>query len=301
MPLVFANGGAPTFPGISFSNTEEAFTIIRDTLVSAGWTVLSGSPTSPPVRLQSGIAVNGVYCVAELISVSTTNFRIGGAHHNNLSIVSNGDLDHEFPSAVGHFRFNNGEDNRLWITADEDTAVIIMNPQTVSGATNFRCLYIGRLDLNNPNDGWAWVVENFGRTSGFGSAGYIAKTYISGINWASKSSAVIDQVGLGHLSIPLFTNRIASVQVDSPITSFANFNLANNYKLACGQVAYNYDGRGFFRGFFKFMLNGFTGLNCRTIHTRYIPESNQIAYYMAVANRVNPVGNANLGALIALS
>jgi len=300
MPLVFANGGAPTFPGVSFSNNEEAFTIIRDTLVSAGWTVLSGSPANPPVRLQSGIAVNGVYCVAELISVNTTNFRIGGAHHNSPSTVSNATFDSDSES-VGHFIFNSGEDNRLWITADEDTAVIIMNPQTVSGVTNFRCLYIGRLDLNNPNDGWAWVVENFGRTPGHGSGGYIAKTYLSNVNWASKSSPVVPQVGLGHLTIPLFTNSIAAVNVSSPVTSFANFNLANNYKLACGQVAYNYDGRGFFRGFFKFMLNGFTGLNCRTIHTRYIPESNQIAYYMAVGNRVSPVGNANLGALIALS
>jgi len=300
MPLVFANGGAPTFPGVSFSNNEEAFTIIRDTLVSAGWTVLSGSPANPPVRLQSGIAVNGVYCVAELISVNTTNFRIGGAYHNSPSTVSNATFDSDSES-VGHFIFNSGEDNRLWITADEDTAVIIMNPQTVSGVTNFRCLYIGRLDLNNPNDGWAWVVENFGRTPGHGSGGYIAKTYLSNVNWASKSSPVVPQVGLGHLTIPLFTNSIAAVNVSSPVTSFANFNLANNYKLACGQVAYNYDGRGFFRGFFKFMLNGFTGLNCRTIHTRYIPESNQIAYYMAVGNRVSPVGNANLGALIALS
>jgi len=300
MPLVFANGGAPTFPGVSFSNNEQAFTIIRDTLVSAGWTVLSGSPANPPVRLRSGIAINRVSCVAELISVNTDNFRIGGAHHNNSSIVSNISADH-LPLAVGHFLFNNGGDNRLWITADEDTAVIIMNPQTISGAINFRCLYIGRLDLNNPSDGWAWVVENFGRVDGFGSKGYIAKTYLSNVNWAGKSPAVINQVGLGHLTIPLFTNSIAAVQVNSEITSFANFNLANNYKLACGQVAYNYDGRGFFRGFFKFMLNGFTGLNCRTIHTRYIPESNQIAYYMAVANRVDPVGNANLGALIALS
>ena len=300
MPLVFANGGAPTFPGVSFSNNEQSFTIIRDTLVSAGWTVLSGSPANPPVRLQSGIAVNGVYCVAELISVNTTNFRIGGAHHNSPSTVSNATFDSDSES-VGHFIFNSGEDNRLWITADEDTAVIIMTPQTVSGVTNFRCLYIGRLDLNNPNDGWAWVVENFGRTPGHGSGGYIAKTYLSNVNWASKSSPVVPQVGLGHLTIPLFTNSIAAVNVASPVTSFANFNLANNYKLACGQVAYNYDGRGFFRGFFKFMLNGFTGLNCRTIHTRYIPESNQIAYYMAVGNRVSPVGNANLGALIALS
>jgi len=300
MPLVFANGGAPTFPGVSFSNTEEAFTIIRDTLVSAGWTVLSGSPTNPPVRLQSGIAINGVYCVAELISVSANNFRIGGAHHNNLSIVSNSDNDNILGS-VGHFLFNNGEDNRLWITADEDTAVIIMNPQTISGTTSFRCLYIGRLDLNNPNDGWAWVVENFGRTSNGTNTGYIAKSYMSTTNWAGKSLGVIDQVGFGPLTIPLFTNSIASVQVNSNTASFANFNLANNYKLACGQVAYNYDGRGFFRGFFKFMLNGFTGLTCRTIHTRYIPESNQIAYYMAVVNRVHPVGNASLGALIALS
>jgi len=300
MPLVFANGGARTFPGISFSNNEQAFTIIRDTLVSAGWTVLSGSPANPPVRLQSGIAVNGVYCVAELISVNASNFRIGGVHHNSPSTVSNANFDGDSGS-VGHFIFNSGEDNRLWITADEDTAVIIMNPQTVSGVTNFRCLYIGRLDLNNPNDGWAWVVENFGRTPGHGSGGYIAKTYLSNVNWASKSSPVVPQVGLGHLTIPLFTNSIAAVNVSSPVTSFANFNLANNYKLACGQVAYNYDGRGFFRGFFKFMLNGFTGLNCRTIHTRYIPESNQIAYYMAVGNRVSPVGNANLGALIALS
>jgi len=300
MPLVFANGGAPTFPGVSFSNNEEAFTIIRDTLVSAGWTVLSGSPTNPPVRLQSGIAINGVYCVAELISVSTTNFRIGGAHHNSSSTVSNTSAD-TGSGSVGHFIFNDGGDNRLWITADEDTAVIIMNPQAISGGTNFRCLYIGRLDLNNPSDGWAWVVENFGRTEGAGNSGYIAKNYMSTANWVSKSSPVITQVGLGHLTIPLFTNRIASVQVNSNITDFANFNLANNYKLACGQVAYNYDGRGFFRGFFKFMLNGFTGLNCRTVHTRYIPESNQIAYYMAVANRVDPVGNANLGALIALS
>jgi len=297
MPLVFANGGAPTFPGVSFSNNEEAFTIIRDTLVSAGWTVLSGNPANPPVRLQSGIAVNGVYCVAELISVSANGFRIGGAHHSNSSIVSPDDTNY----FTGYFIFNNGGDNRLWITADEDTAVIIMNPQTISGGTNFRCLYIGRLDLNNPSDGWAWVVENFGRTEGIGNGGYIAKNYMSTANWVSKSSPVISQVGLGHLTIPLFTNSIASVQVNSNITDFANFNLANNYKLACGQVAYNYDGRGFFRGFFKFMLNGFTGLSCRTIHTRYIPESNQIAYYMAVANRVSPVGNANLGALIALS
>jgi len=297
MSLVFANGGAPTFPGVSFSNNEEAFTIIRDTLVSVGWTVLSGSPTNPPVRLQSGIAINGVYCVVELISVSTSNFRIGGAHHSNLSIVSPEDTNY----FTGYFPFNNGGDNRLWITADEDTAVIIMNPQTVLGTTNFRCLYIGRLDLNNPSDGWAWVVENFGRTEGVGNGGYIAKNYMSTASWVSKSLGVINEVGLGHLTIPLFTNRIASVQVNSNITDFANFNLANNHKLACGQVAYNYDGRGFFRGFFKFMLNGFTGLNCRTIHTRYIPESNQIAYYMAVANRVNPVGNANLGALIALS
>ena len=297
MPLVFANGGAPTFPGVSFSNNEEAFTIIRDTLVSAGWSVLSGSPANPPVRLQSGIAVNGVYCVAELISVSANGFRIGGAHHSNSSIVSPDDTNY----FTGYFIFNNGGDNRLWITADEDTAVIIMNPQTISGGTNFRCLYIGRLDLNNPSDGWAWVVENFGRTEGIGNGGYIAKNYMSTANWVSKSPPVILRVGLGHLTIPLFTNSIAAVNVDSPITSFANFNLANNHKLACGQVAYNYDGRGFFRGFFKFMLNGFTGLSCGTIHTRYIPESNQIAYYMAVANRVSPVGNANLGALIALS
>jgi hypothetical protein len=300
MPLVFANGGAPTFPGVSFSSNEEAFTIIRDTLVSAGWTVLSGSPASPPVRLKSGITINGVYCVAELITVNTSNFRIGGAHHNSLSTVSN-TSDDSASGSVGHFVFNDGGDNRLWVTADEDTAVIIMSPQTVSGATNFRCLYIGRLDLNNPNDGWAWVVENFGRVDGYGNAGYIAKTYMSNTNWAGRSSAVTGQVGLGHLTIPLFTNSIAAVSVNSSVTSFANFNLANNHKLACGQVAYNYDGRGFFRGFFKFILNGFTGLTCGTIHTRYIPESNQIAYYMAVANRVNPVGNANLGALIALS
>lgn len=303
MTLIFENGGYPTFPGVTFTNTTEAFTIIRDALLRAGWTVLSGSPASPPVVIRSGLAVNGVFCEIQLISVNSTNFRIGGRHHNATSTTSTGAGD-SATNSVGHFLFTDGGSNRLWITADEDTAIIIMLPATVSGATNFRCLYVGRLDLNNPSDGWAWVIDNYGRSNVAGEQGYIAKNYTQSSNWQSKNVSIDGRWGWGPFAISLFTTAISAVNPDSALTYFRSFNEANNFKIPIANTAYFYEGAtsspGYFRGFHKFSVNGFCGLDCRTIHTRYIQESNQIGYYMAVANRVAPQGNATHGVLIHL-
>ena len=304
MAVAYLNGGGPLYPGVSFTNQTEFCTLIRDLLTSLNWTVVSGTPSNLPIVFKSAREVNGVYVYLRFYHANEWGgtIRVRGSINgdpNNLSPepTISGFQNSVVPSPI---IFGPGLDNRLWAVADEDTLVIYTRGGDAAGIDPWRtCAYYGRLDIEvaNPLDGWAWGIFDMAvyRSSvAFGQfPGFFARRFASPVFWQTipgNNTTQIEWTGynfLPELNLS-YQTRVASHNVGLNM-----FDAVQNYKVPIVPF-WRCEEHGHFRGIFKFVVRGLYGATLDSIHPRYIPEANKIAYYISFTTGSNGSGSGGL-------
>jgi hypothetical protein len=178
MPLVFLNGASPDYTGFTFTDGAVLLNTIRDTLVSAGWTMLTETAGST-VYLQGTSVTNSHPCYMQF-SVKTN-----GGKTNGRYLVIRGWQTYNAPTTFTtaspddtlRLEFIQTGTNRLWLTADQEAgAVCIFASDGTSGGMHF-----GFLDRISQTDQWAWMV-GFIHARGYEWA-YVAKSGFNSTNW----------------------------------------------------------------------------------------------------------------------
>lgn len=299
MAVAYLNGGGPTYPGVSFANQTEYCTLVRDLLLSVGWTVVSGTPSSLPIVFRSAIAVNGVYVYLHFdyaLDVAHT-IRVRGSTDGvsaNLSPEPN-NTDTYHSRRHSSIFFDQNGNNRLWAVCDEDTLILYTRR---SGDLFRTCTYYGRTDLTttNPADGWAWGIFDLTPfqaqvTGGYQFPGYFVRRFNSPVFWQTiPGNGNFNNVEWLKYNALTLTSREYPARVASNTIGLGQFDAVNNYKIPI-VPSWRVEENGFFRGLFKFVVNGLYGAPIDSIHTRYVPDSNKIVYYISYIH--GSTGNSN--------
>jgi len=294
MAVAYLNGGGPLYPGVSFANQTEFCTLIRDLLTSLNWTVVSGTPSNLPIVFKSAREVNGVYVYLHFYYVNDGGWQTIRFRGSTNGVSAN--LSPE-PTIAGFGNgttpnpiiFSPGSDNRLWAVADEDTLVVY----TREGYNSWRtCTYYGRLDIEtaNPLDGWAWGIFDMGvfrsYTVGGQFPGFFVRRFSSPVFWQTIPGNGITQIEwTGYNFLPEL-NLSYQTRVASHDIGLAMFDAVQNYKVPIVPF-WRCEEHGYFRGIFKFVVRGLYGAALDSIHPRYIPEANKIAYYISFTTGAN--------------
>jgi hypothetical protein len=301
MAVAYLNGGGPLYPGVSFANQTEFCTLIRDLLTSLNWTVVSGTPSNLPIVFKSAREVNGVYVYLHFYYVNDSGchtIRVRGSTNGASANMSpeptiSGFNWAESPNPI---RFSQDGDNRLWAVADEDTLVIYVRQAIDSWRT---CTYYGRLDIEvaNPLDGWAWGIFDMDvfRSHYISGQfpGFFARRFASPVFWQTipgNGTTQIEWTGynfLPELNLS-YQGRVASHDIGLNM-----FDAVQNYKVPIVPF-WRCEEHGHFRGIFKFVVRGLYGAALDSIHPRYIPEANKIAYYISFTTGSNGSGSGGL-------
>ena len=301
MAVAYLNGGGPLYPGVSFANQTEFCTLIRDLLTSLNWTVVSGTPSNLPIVFRSARAVNGVYVYLHFYYASDSGWdtiRVRGSRDgfsDNLSPEPTVD-GFLWASTPNPIIFAPGSDNRLWAVADEDTLVVY----TREGYNSWRtCTYYGRLDIEvaNPLDGWAWGIFDMAvHQAGFIAGqfpGFFARRFNSTTYWQTipgNNNTQIEWTGYNFLPE---LNLSYQTRLPSHDIGLNMFDAVQNYKVPIVPF-WRCEEHGYFRGIFKFVVRGLYGAALDSIHPRYIPEANKIAYYISFTTGSNGSGSGGL-------
>jgi len=312
MAVAYLNGGGPLYPGVSFTNQTEFCTLIRDLLTSLNWTVVSGTPSNLPIVFRSAREVNGVYVYLHFYYVLDSGqwpfIHIRGSTDGvsaNLSPAptASGSYGGSAPTPI-HFTMSG--DNRLWAVADEDTLVIYVRRSIDLWRT---CAYYGRLDIEvaNPLDGWAWGIfdmtifrasDIFNANSvRFHFPGFFARRFNSTVYWQTiPGNSTTRTEWTGYNFLPEL-NLSYSARVAPQDIGLNMFDAVQNYKIPIVPF-WRCEEHGYFRGIFKFVVRGLYGATLDSIHPRYIPEANKIAYYISFTTGSNGTAyeRVNLGA-----
>ena len=109
MPTVYLNGGAPNYTGFVFNNTTTLLTTIKDTLVSAGWTVTTDSIVATSTLLMRGSQLTE-YCWAKF-TITT------GTLPDSFLLQVQGDLlgNNATLSPILTLEYYTGVNNQLWL------------------------------------------------------------------------------------------------------------------------------------------------------------------------------------------
>jgi len=292
MAVAYLNGGGPLYPGVSFANQTEFCTLIRDLLTSLNWTVVSGTPSNLPIVFKSAREVNGVYVYLHFYYVNDDGWQTIRFRGSTNGVSAN--LSPE-PTIAGFSNgttpnpiiFSPGLDNRLWAVADEDTLVIYTRAAAGQGTDPWRiCTYYGRLDIEvaNPLDGWAWGIFDMAvHRAGFIAGqfpGFFARRFNSTTNWQTIPGNHTTQIEwTGYNFLPEL-NLSYQTRLPSHDIGLAMFDAVQNYKVPIVPF-WRCEEHGHFRGIFKFVVRGLYGATLDSIHPRYIPEANKIAYYIS--------------------
>jgi hypothetical protein len=302
MAVAYLNGGGPLYPGVSFTNQTEFCTLIRDLLTSLNWTVVSGTPSNLPIVFKSAREVNGVYVYLHFYYVNDSGWHTIRVRGSTDGVSAN--LSPE-PTMAG---FNNSgitpnpiifdlnADNRLWAVADEDTLVIYTRQ---AGDLWRTCTYYGRLDIEvaNPLDGWAWGVFDMaiyrqGVVAGQ-FPGFFANRFNSKAHWQTIPGNNTTQIEwTGYNFLPEL-NLSYQTRLPSHDIGLNMFDAVQNYKVPIVPF-WRCEEHGHFRGIFKFVVRGLYGVALDSIHPRYIPEANKIAYYISFTTGSNGSGPGGL-------
>jgi hypothetical protein len=311
MAVAYLNGGGPLYPGVSFTNQTEFCTLIRDLLTSLNWTVVSGTPSNLPIVFKSAREVDGVYVYLHfdyVIEYGYPHIHIRGSTDGISANLS------PAPAAAGSYNgvaptpihFTMSGDNRLWAVADEDTLVIYVRRSIDSWRT---CAYYGRLDIEvaNPLDGWAWGIFDmtiFRASDRFNGLlvrshfpGFFARRFASSVYWQTIPGNNITRTEwTGYNFLPEL-NLSHSARVAPQDVGLNMFDAVQNYKVPIVPF-WRCEEHGHFRGIFKFVVRGLYGATLDSIHPRYIPEANKIAYYISFTTGSNgtELEGVNLGA-----
>jgi len=302
MAVAYLNGGGPLYPGVSFTNETEFCTLIRDLLTSLNWTVVSGTPSNLPIVFKSAREVNGVYVYLHFYYVNDSGWHTIRVRGSTDGVSANMSPE---PTMVGFNNrgttpnpiiFNQNGDNRLWAVADEDTLVVY----TREGYNSWRtCTYYGRLDIEvaNPLDGWAWGIFDMAvHQAGFIAGqfpGFFARRFNSTTYWQTIPGNNTTQIEwTGYNFLPEL-NLSYQTRLPSHDIGLNMFDVVQNYKVPIVPF-WRCEEHGHFRGIFKFVVRGLYGAALDSIHPRYIPEANKIAYYISFTTGSNGSGSGGL-------
>jgi len=294
MAVAYLNGGGPLYPGVSFANQTEFCTLIRDLLTSLNWTVVSGTPSNLPIVFKSAREVNGVYVYLHFGYDPNSGWPVITVRGSTDGVSTNLSPDSTVSGSYGGsaptpIYFTMSGDNRLWAVADEDTLVIYVRRSIDSWRT---CAYYGRLDIEvaNPLDGWAWGIFDMtvarAASVHFHFPGFFARRFASSVFWQTipgNNTTQIEWTGynfLPELNLS-YQRRVASHDIGLNM-----FDAVQNYKVPIVPF-WRCEEHGHFRGIFKFVVRGLYGATLDSIHPRYIPEANKIAYYISFTTGSN--------------
>lgn len=160
---------------IQVDNVTDALTAIQATLADAGWSTITGSPTSLPLVMGSADLVNSVRVFIRFTNPSVGVLRLNGDELGDASSLS---PNRDSTISVG---------SRLWMSADGDAGVIYLKPTAGNGSA----FHFGRFDLELPDDGWAWAVGLLSGDPGTAFS-HISRAW----NSASKWVADLNQRGI---------------------------------------------------------------------------------------------------------
>lgn len=174
MALVFVNGGSPNYTGVVFQTTTNLLELIRDNLITAGWTVTNDQISASD------------YVIMECVGNGSSDpayfrFRVidwtGVTNGKELQV--NGDLTGDLNnlSPTFSFYFIEGADNIIYLTCDEDSGALFVE---AFDGTKRDCHFGFLARYSSSNDPWGWMI---GRIDWRLDNAYWAKSYHNGSNW----------------------------------------------------------------------------------------------------------------------
>lgn len=225
MPQIFENGGAPDFLGTSFTNGNAFLILFRDTLVSAGWSLvseqLSGTDTIGDfVRLsatEAGASNVAYYEVA--IADNTSNY-IDGYELSFIAAQTSGYTTTSLALTIPYI--GNGVESRAWITADEEAFCVTVRSYAGLGGAVFG----GWLDRIEPiTDAWGYVI---GKPVSDPATSYyqIAKSFHNNTNWRRIAEDFANGT-LSYNSDPYFPMQGVIDRYTKPMSKSGSFGINN--------------------------------------------------------------------------
>lgn len=216
MPTIYLNGGSPNYTGAIFTNANELLALIKQTLESAGWLTITYVP-GVNLFAKGTTLVNAHNCWVEF-AISATTLTIRGWLEE---AKTNGS-----PDAIHTHLFTPNSDNRLWLTADEDSGCICIFSDSTGESAGTHFGFLQRIDNV---DLWAWMI---GRTRVDGLEwAYVAKAKINDVNWRLLSLDYLNAAGYNNLlqNLPLSTfDLVCRGKPGGSVASNANYQgLAN--------------------------------------------------------------------------
>lgn len=162
MTLTFRSGS--DFTGEPFLNLIEGLEKIRDILVIAGWEIILDDITT-----NQQLDVKGQ---DEANNNHKCYFSFTGNIDGDIDLKGFlGDIeDNNEVSPIFTFPITDGEDNRLWLTCDSGTAILLIFDGSVtfsnlysnlnsSWSNGVEYVHFGFLNRVNPNDKYAWYIN----------------------------------------------------------------------------------------------------------------------------------------------
>lgn len=225
---------------IAVDNVADAATAIQAALAEAGWSTISGSPTSFPLLMASENLISGVRVFNRFTSPSANILRLNGDALGDGSALS---TSRDFTLSVG---------SRLWLATDHDASCFLIKPSGGDGSA----YHSGRLDALIPDDGWAWQIGV--------------------ISTASDSSGSICQFAQGFNVTTKWQRIGANISANKGIYSNP---FDNNEDLITGKpeiapyFRFGTEAAARFRGVVKFAV---TGLNHKVSGVEYEAENGRI-------------------------
>jgi hypothetical protein len=239
MPIIYVNGSAPNYLGATFNTSAELLTLIRNNLVSAGWTAVVDNIPGNTITMRGVTEVNAHQCWM----VFTTSVVSG-----NLSrLTIRGDLDGTgvtlSPNAQSVCDYDTSLTNYLYLAADRDAGCICV----VSGNASqpLRGQHFGFVNrVNNADDTACYIGPlnpfTLGQT-------YVMRSGINNTVWRQLSADwlnVIASTAHAMTSAIWIMNSGSCDFVNASINTAhgggISFNNANNdypmYMLGNGQV-----------------------------------------------------------------
>lgn len=213
MTIVFANGGGPTYPGVTFTTSTGLLTLLHNTLVSAGWLSITNTPSSNLVELAGFSGFNACYLRAY---VSANQLVLRGGHTASFSAISPELLSY-FTGSLANFscQFTPGTTNYCWITADADCFCIMIrdSADTVSyGAQRF-----GFYDRHDTQDEFAWGL---GPLYTFTYGQLVARSALTATNWYDAGA----QNNSTNKTAPYFGEKDVAMPIEGYISVYTQAN-----------------------------------------------------------------------------
>jgi hypothetical protein len=237
MALVFLNGGEPNYTGATFMDSTTLLNLIRDTLVSAGWTSLVENP-GVSIYLQGTSIDNSYPCYIQFYTATNTGVTNGRYLYIRgwQTYTAPSTFTTASPDVTLFLQYIEGSSNRLWITADQESGCMcIFDATGISRSFHFG--FLQRIELTDP---WAWMI-GYIHSMGYQYC-YVAKSKINNTNWRKLSDDYYNYPGTNdnYQVMPFSTYDLLAR--GKPYNQYQDGNTSNAFRYA-HQGRANYNGQ----------------------------------------------------------